>query len=231
MLKTCLAILCLLPLADAARAQLFGPIRMIQLGMVSEGTFVEAEGAYVMAITETGAFISENPHQNHCGIWAQLGASHGLGIGDFIDIGGDYEEHDGLSWLDVAGSDDPGAGYEVVAHGVVINLNTMTATELMDDPDDWESCRIKIDTWMTVTSLEPDGEWLALADDGAVIRFDDFWYDDASVRVGHRYEGAIGIWYTSAGAWKLEVFATGIIPDDPAAGKEAGWGEVKARFR
>ncbi len=224
------ALLCVLAFAAVATAQL-GPIRLIQMGMTPEGTYVEIEGAYVMAVTETGAFISEDPHMNYCGIWAYLGAGHGLGIGDFIDIRGDYEEYYDLSEINVVDCVEPGAGWEVVAYGVVINLNTLTAAGLMSNPEPWECCRIKIDSWMTVTSVEIHGEWIALADDGTVIRFDDFWYDDTTVMVGHRYEGAIGIWYYSFGAWKLEVFATGIIPADPAGNEALAWGGVKTLYR
>ena len=222
-------VLSLVLMAAAAQA---GIISDIQQGLVPEDTLVQIENATVTGVTGSGCFVTELPVAPYSGIWVYLGSDHTVIDGDVVNLVGVYVEYYDLSEINVGGSDD--GDYLVVGNGATPDPLSLTAAELMVDPEIYESVPICITDGMMVQDVPSSyGEWYAdVLDSDLVIMFDDFWYDPETVAAGQCYNHACGVLNYSYGSYKLEAYADGIEVVDCTVGTEAATlTEIKGLFR
>jgi len=199
----------------------------IQTGAVVAGDSVSVVGAVVTGVRYNGFFAAEAPYGVNQHIWVYTGSVNPSGAidGDVVDIIGNYVEHYGLSEINAsAGS------VTIVGPGTVPNPIVVPAAILALDSEPYESCLITVPDEMTVSSIFSFGEWEATAIDGSMVRFDDYWYNAATVVLGDCYSSVTGILNFSFGNFKLEVLVAGITPCAVPA-EEQSFGAIKALFR
>ncbi len=209
-----------------------GTIVDVQTGTYLEGDRVTINGAVVTAVTDSGIFISEPVPGPNTGIWVYTGTGHGLTPYLSVDITGFYEEYYGASEINVA-ADSLGA---VVNNGSGPSLSAypVTVAQLNADPEAFESCFVIVTDGLYVTELGSYGEWTmeSLDDPGELLIMDDFWEDPARFELGTCASSAIGIYWYSFGAFKLEPFAHGVCICDCAVDNEVStFSQVKKSFR
>ncbi len=226
-----LCLFCVLLPAALAAADVV-TIEQLQTGAVAEGTTVTLSGVVVTASTSYGLAVAEAPYTALHGIWVYTGDDPGVQAGDVVDVTGDYVEYFELSEVNVADSTDPGAGVTVTGATSVPPPSDVTIDDLLDATEEWEGCVVRVVTPLTVVDDDLGyGEWLVEADDGSrSFRCDDMWYQ-GTVLIGHHYMAVTGLWHYTYGNYKLEVFADGIDPDNPTAGRATSWSLVKSLYR
>jgi len=202
----------------------------LQTGLVPEDTIVSVFGVTVTAAAYNGVFVAEAPFAGYNGIWVYTGGDLGYVPGDILDIeGAMYVEYNGLSELNATAAE---VVISMTGAGPVPAPNAMTAAELNADPEIWESCMITVTDGMMVTEILSYGEWIATAESGEIVTFDDTWYDDTTVALDDCYNSATGILYYSFGVFKLEAFVDGIeLTDCTVDAEDHSFGTVKALYR
>jgi hypothetical protein len=205
----------------------------IQTGAIPENSLVTPCEVVVIAVTDNGVFVAEEPYSMYNGIWVYTGSTepHGMVPGDVVCICGEYKEYFDLSEIDIVAAGLYGSLIKVGTQEVP-PPSFVTAAELAADSEPWESCAVTIVNGMAVTEIHSYGEWSALADDGAAVRFDDYWYDASTVMVDDCYNNATGIWFYSFGDFKLEPYVDGITVIDCLVDTEKmAFGAVKSLYR
>lgn len=205
----------------------------IQTGAVDENSLVTPCDVVVTAVTDNGIFVAEAPYTEYNGIWVYTGSDepHGMVAGDVVCICGEYVEYYDLSEIDVVAAGLYGSVVKVGTQAIPAP-SYVTAADLAADGEPWESCVVTIIDGMIVNEVHSYGEWSALALDGTEVRFDDFWFDAATVEVDQCYNNATGVWYYGYGNFKLEAFADGIeLTDCYVSTQEVTFGNIKALYR
>lgn len=233
-----LATLTLLLLAIGAGAAQAGVIRDVQMGLVPLNSIVTVENAIVTGVRYNGVFISEIPNGPYAGIWVYTGSyAHGLVEGDLCSVRATYIEYYDLSELDFNVTPAADRFIYKTGEGPIYPSYCLTLPELLADPEQFESGFICITSGLTVIQGPNSyGEWIvALWEDPTrTFRFDDYWYDDTTVVVGHCYNWAGGILYYGFGNFMLEAFAgtRGIeIVDCAVPATPMSLGQIKALYR
>lgn len=229
MKKIALAFLILMVVGIAQAGEIYD----VQTGAVAENSLVVPCNVVVTAVTDNGIFVAEEPYGAYNGIWVYTGSTepHGMVPGDVVCICGEYKEYYDLSEIDIVSAGLYGSLIKVGTQDIPAP-SYVTAADLASDPEPWESCVVTITDGMTVNELLSYGEWTAEAVDGTVVRFDDYWYDAATVALDQCYNSATGVYFYSYGNFKLEAFADGIaITDCMVSSDEVSFGAVKALYR
>lgn len=212
-------------LAAAAQA---GVISDLQQGVYEEGAPIEVIGATVVDVTGSGAFITELPVGPYSGVWVYVG-DHTMLPGDIVNVQGVYEEYYDLTEINASDG-----AYEVTSSGAVPAPYSLTAAELNADPEAFESVAICITDRFIITEVADYGEWFAQSTESdEIVMFDDFWFEQPlPEQVGLCFEGACGVLNYSFSAFKLEVFADGIVEigDCTVATEATTLTEIKALF-
>ena len=212
--------------AAAAHA---GVISDIQQGVYAEGDPVQVMGATVVDVTYNGAFITELPVGPYSGIWLYAGSDHGMLPGDVVDVQGIYIEYYDLSEIDASDG-----VIQVTSSGPVPTPYSLTAAELMADPEAFEGVAICLTDGFMITEIRDYGEWVAHAMESDVdVVFDDYWFEQPTEdMIGDCFNYACGCLYFSFGEYKLEAFADGIEFVDCAVPTEkTSFSHVKSLFR
>jgi hypothetical protein len=198
----------------------------------SPATLVNPVGAVVTAVRTSGFYISQPPHGAWDAIWVYA-PGHTRVVGDFVNVCGIYKEICGLSTIDV--SADPIYGYVLkTGTAAVPPANFVTAADLMNSPEQWESVTIIIVDGMTVPAgfSLGSGQWIVNALDGMSLLFDDFWYNFAQVMEGQCYNNATGILHDACGVYTFEPFVGGIPIVGCSVNEEPiSMGTIKAMYR
>jgi hypothetical protein len=233
-----MGIVTLLLLAVGAGAAQAGVIRDVQMGLVPVNTVVTVEDAIVTGVRYNGLFISEIPNGPYAGIWVYTGTyAHGLVEGDLCSVQAKYIEYYDLSELDFNATPTADRFIYKTGEGPIFPSYCVTIPQLNADPEQFESCFICVTDGMTVTTAPNSyGEWIVelWGNPAQTLRFDDYWYDDTTVMVGHCYNWAGGILYYGFGNFMLEAFAgeRGIqIVDCAVPTTPMSFGAVKALYR
>lgn len=223
MKRIVIALLIVMTAATAQATTIFD----IQTGAIAPADSVNVAGAVVTGVRYNGFFAAEAPFGVNQHIWVYTGSINPSGAveGDIVDIIGVYIEHFGLSEINAsAGS------VTIVGAGSMPAPIVVPAAVLALDSEPYESCLITIPDELTVTAIFSFGEWAATAMDASVVRFDDYWYDAATVALGDCYSSVTGILNYSFGNFKLEALITGITPCAvPVEGQS--FGAIKSLFR
>ncbi len=204
----------------------------IQTGVIAENSLVTPCNVVVTAVTYNGVFVAEAPYGMYNGIWVYTGSTepHGMVPGDVVCICGEYKEYYDLSEIDIVSAGLYGSLLKVGTQEIPAP-SLVTAADLAADGEPWESCVVTIVDGMIVTELHDHGEWSADAE-GVPVRFDDFWYDAASVALDECYNSATGVWYYSYSNFKLEPFVDGIsIVDCLVDVENVAFGAMKSMYR
>jgi len=218
-------VLAITAVAVAAQA---GVISDIQQGVYAEGDPVQVLGATVIEVSSNGAFITELPVGPYSGIWVYLGSGHTAVSGDIIDIQGVYEEYYDLSEINASGG-----AYQVTGNGPLPSPYSLTAAELMADPEVFEGVYIVVTDGFMVTSLAGYGEWWAHALESDVdVLFDDFWFTTPTEdQIGLCFNYAIGCLNYSFSEYKIAALADGIeFVDCTVPTENTSLTEIKALF-
>lgn len=231
-MRTLAIVLITLTLASAAFA---GDIIDIQTGVYAELSEVSVTGAVVTGVRSNGFFMSEQANAPYAGVWVYTGTgNHTAVAGDLVDVTGIYKEYYGLTEIDVAA--DP-AGFATVTgqfSGSLLPLEVTIAT-LAADAEPFESCFIKVTDGMTVTEAPNSyGEWVVESHEtpGATLRFDDYFYDDATIMLGDCFNSATGCLYYGFGNFLMEALADGIeLTDCVVASDNVTFDAVKSLYR
>lgn len=226
------ALVCLIGLfAASANA---GVIADIQMGLAEEGTLQTPCEAVVTAVAYNGIWIAEAPYGAYNGIWVYMGSDEPIDLvpGDLVCICGEYKEYYGLSEIDIVSAGQYGSVLKVGSM-VVPTPSYVTASELLNDSEMWESCAITIVDGMQVTVAPSSyGEWYAMTNDGFEIMFDDVFYDDGTVMLDDCYDNATGIWNYSFSAFKLLPYEDGLSLTDCSVDTEpTSFSQLKSLYR
>ncbi len=206
----------------------------IQTGLVPVDTEVDLSGVIVTAVRYNGVWVSEAPHAAYNSIWV-YGPTDFV-AGDILDItDGFYKEYYDLSEIEEIAN----TVITLVGSGDVPAPIVLFASDLFDpempsrvDAEPYESCLVTISNSMTVTDIFEYGQWGAIADDGSIVLFDDYFYDAGTVEVGQCYNNATGILEFSYGDFKLEPLVDGIeLVDCTVATEALSFEAVKALYR
>ncbi|MDP6418476.1 MAG: hypothetical protein QF492_07005 [Candidatus Krumholzibacteria bacterium] len=188
-------------LAVAASA---GVIYDLNMDMYAEGDIVVVEGAVVTAVRSSGFSITENANGPYGACWVYTGTgNHSNVIGDVVNLTGEYDDYYGLTeiknltQLDTVGN-------------APVDPFAISAAGLAADHEAFEACVISIGNDFTVDELLSYGEWLATADDGTQLQFDDYWFDESGLAVGDCFAGPKGMYTYTYSAFKLNPFADGV---------------------
>ncbi|MCP4291322.1 MAG: hypothetical protein GY780_05745 [bacterium] len=203
----------------------------IQNGLYDEGAIVDLYGVTVSAVRYNGVWVSEAPHGAYNGIWV-YGPTE-LAVGTVVNLtAGEYTEYYDLSEI---------MNPEVL----VLNVGEAPAPTVLNaadlfggvpllayDPEAYESCLVTIADGMTVTEILTYGQWLAVAEDGTPVLFDDYLFDSSTVLVGDCYNSATGILDYSFGEFKLQALEDGVaLVDCTVATEEVSFEGIKALYR
>ena len=211
-----------------------GPIYDVEVnGLYAEGDYVLVECATVTAVTDYGVAIAEAPFQMGNSIWVYAGSGHGLNVGDIVTVNAPYTEYYDLTELDY-GHNTETATLDVV--GVCTTMPDpiyITAAEIMANPEHYESCMVFLTDGFHVTEFFSYGEWAATShEDGTVIRFDDYWFDDTTLAVDDCANWAVGMWTYSYGIFELHPQVDGFpLVDCTVATEDVTMDQVKALYR
>ncbi len=224
----------LLILATASAA-FAGPIVDMQTGVTAVDSEVIVQGGIVTAIRDNGFFMSEDLSIPYGGVWVYTGTgNHTAVAGDLVDVKGIYQEYYDLTEVNVS-ADATGYANVVGQYAGALLPLEVTAADYAADPEPYEGCLIKIvDGLMVTVAPNTYGEWEAESMDtaGAMVMFDDYYYDPAALAVGDCFDGAVGCVYFTYGKYLLEVLADGLtIGDCTVATENASFDGVKALFR
>lgn len=210
-----------------------GTIVDLQTGAYAVGDLVVVDDAVVTAVRDNGVFISEAGGGPYTGVWVYTGTGHDLTAYTTVDVAGYYEEYYDATEINVVAADTLGYALD---QGVAASPSAwpVTIAELNADPEAYESCFILVTDGMIVTEIGSYGEWTmeSAVTPGEFIVMDDFWEDPTRFEVGTCSSSAIGIYWYSFGAYKLEPFYHGVcICDCTVGNEERSFGEVKNLFR
>jgi len=222
MKRIAIALLIVLMAASAQAATIFD----IQNGVFAEGDLVDLSGVVVTAVRSGGVYVAEAPYGPYNGIWCY--GQEGFVVGDVLDIvGGEYTEYYDLS--EVLTAD---ATVTLVGSGTVVEPYVVDAATLFGDPEPYESCLVKVSDGMMVSSIGDYGMWFADANDGTVVTFDDYFFDDTTVLVGDCYNSVVGIMDYSYSEWKLHPLEDGVeLVDCTVATEAVNLESIKALYR
>ena len=209
-----------------------GVIADIQQGVYTEGDMVTVENAVVVVARYNGAYITELPVGPYAGIWVYTNDGSLL-PGDIVTVTGEYKEYYDLSEID-ASTYVIGASWAVTSTGPIVDPFSVTAAEVLGDPEAYEGVSICITDGMIGTvAASTYGEWsVEVLASGEAIVMDDYWFDDTTVVVGQCYDHACGIWDYGYGAYKLQPFADGIdVVECAVPATETNFSAVKGLFK
>lgn len=214
-----------------------GPIYDVEVGgLYAEGDYVSVSCATVTAVATYGCAIAEAPFQMGNSIWVYLGSGHTIQVGDIVTVYAPYTEYYDLTELDVGHytTADPAATIEVVGTCTVLpDPIYITAAEIMAAPEHYESCIVFLTDGFLVTELLSYGEWYGASyEDGTVIRFDDYWFDESVLSVNDCANWAVGMWTFAYGEFKIHPFEDGFPAVDCAVATDPMTiDSVKALYR
>ncbi|RKZ17976.1 hypothetical protein DRQ50_04450 [bacterium] len=235
MKKLVIAIFVLL-LASGALAQ-NTPVYDIQhgIGLTDGGSLCTPRGI-VTAVLPDGFFVADYYVTTPAawdGIYVHMGTvAFDLVPGDIVALCGVYEEHNGLTRINVEFAGLYGSALYMGSTAVPAPT-IVTAADLTADPEPWESCVILIQDGMQVTSLpNGNGQWTTLCEDGTPLLLDDFWYDTGQVMMGQCYNNALGIWYEVNGTYMHHPYVDGLSPVNCTVPNDTiSFSTVKALYR
>ncbi len=225
MLKSMIASLTLLLLAAAAQA---GVIHDVRTGLVAEGTTIVVSGAVVTAVQAKSFTVTELPAGPYAAIWVYEGTEPAVAVGDVVDIKGFYRDNNGRAELNLLYPAD--AGVTVTGSAPVPDLQLAT-TELMADPEAWESAVVTITDGMIVQELLSNGQWRAQSvETGLDVIFDDYFFDYHTVALGDCYNNAYGMFTWLLDKYVFKVMSVAMT-DCTVANDEVSFGQIKALYR
>lgn len=217
-----------------AGAAVAGSIYDVQTGGYTIGDEVVIDDGIVTGVRDNGVFVSEPTSGPYTGVWVFTGSDPLVAVGDLVDVKGLYEEYFDLTEINVT-TDLTGYFTYVGPHMGTLVADDVTTTELNADPEAWECCFVQLTNGMVVTDISLGfNEWLVESYEapGQFMRMDDYWYDFASVQVGHCYDCAVGIWVYGFGNWKLQPHEGNIcVVDCTVANESLSFGQVKSLYR
>jgi hypothetical protein len=224
-MRSLIVVLLLTVLAVSASA---GTIFDIRTDSGRVGDVVEVEGAIVTAVQNNSFCVTELPAGLYTAIWVYQGSTPMVVSGDKVDLKGLVRDAFGRAEISLRWPGD--AGVTVTGQGPVPDIQ-LTTTELMADPEAWESALITITDGMIVQELLPRGQWRATSVETSLdVIFDDYFFDFATVDLGDCYNNAFGLFSWYDGAWIFKVLSVALI-DCTIANEQLTFGEMKAIYR
>lgn len=205
-----------------------GTIHDIRTGVIRSSAVVEVEGAVVTAIQNNSFCVTEEPAGPYTAIWVYVGAAPTVSPGDKVTLKGLVRDTFGRSEISLRWPVD--AGVTVTGTSAVPDIH-LTSTQIMADPEAWESALITITDGMIVQELLPRGQWRAISVETSLnIYFDDYFFDYATVDVGDCYNNAFGVWSWHDGGWVFKVISAALT-DCTVADEALSFGRVKTIYR
>jgi len=192
------------------------------------GDVVEIEDAIVTAVQNNSFCVTELPAGPYTAIWIYLGSTPTVVMGDRVDLKGLVRDAFGRAEISLRWPAD--AGVTVTGQGPVPDIQ-LTTTDIMVDPEAWESALITITDGMIVQEMLPRGQWRAISVETSLdVIFDDYFFDFATVDLGDCYNNAFGLYTWHDGAWIFKMLSVALI-DCTIANEHLTFGEMKAIYR
>ncbi len=215
-------------LAVMAVSAMAGTIYDIRTGLLRIGDVVEIEDVVVTAVQSNSFCVTELPAGPYTSIWVYQGTTPSVDMGDRVTLKGHYRDVFGRSEINLRWPVDAGA--IVTGIGAVPDIQ-LTTTEIMADPEAWESALITITDGMIVHEILSRGQWRSTSVETSLdVIFDDYFFDFATVDLGDCYNNAFGLYTWHDGAYVFKVLSVALT-DCTIANENVSFGEMKAIYR
>ena len=226
-MKKLLTILFCLAIAASAHA---GVINELQTGVHAENTVHTIQGT-VTASLYSSVCVAEAAGAFN-GIWCYVGSSHGLNVGDQVEITGEYLEYYTVTEIDVANT---GGTVTVLGSGSVPAPTVMSAAMYMADPEPWESVMVTLEDAFSVTEIDETHHTVITLEsmvDGTVIRIDDeYFFSGHPYAVGDCLNNVTGYGYTYQGEYKISAAEEDMPMCGSVATEATSFDELKSLYR
>jgi predicted extracellular nuclease len=181
----------------------------VQAGSVAEGTLVEIRDIVVTGLGEYGFYVQEQSGGERSGIWVFGGdgwaASWPVSVGDRVGVVARYDEHQGLSELDLQGAGEPVvqvAGTAPLPEPAVVAIGDLQGP----GTEPWEGVPIRVEDLVITTPDAGNGEFEVGAGPARLLVDDQLHLFSrlGELPAGANVRSVVGILNHDQGAFKLE---------------------------